>query len=135
MKSILLLIWQLPQNLIGLAILLINRRNYKKDYVYIKGCGEVTYYLVKHIMDRGISLGNYIVLDSDAQLYYHDVRHEYGHQIQSRYLGWFYLILIGIPSVCGNIIDMIVHKSHRKDCWYYRQPWERWADKLGGVKR
>lgn len=135
MKSILLWIWQLPQNLIGLAVLFINRRNYKKECAAVVGRDKVTYYNVKHIMDRGISLGNYIFFDSDSRFYYRDVLHECGHQIQSRYLGWLYLIAIGIPSVCGNIIDRITHKSHRKDCWYYRQPWEKWADKLGGVNR
>ena len=64
--------------------------------------------------------------------------HEQGHQKQSRYLGWFYLIIIGLPSLLGNIYDRVAHKDwSSKDSikWYYNQPWEKWADHLGGVKR
>ena len=35
------------------------------------------------------------------------IKHEYGHQKQSLYLGWFYLLIIGIPSFLGNIWDRI----------------------------
>lgn len=47
-----------------------------------------------------------------------------------------YLLLIGIPSACGNIYDRFFHKkwtSYRRNEWYYKQPWEKWADRLGGV--
>ena len=66
------------------------------------------------------------------------MKHEYGHTIQSRILGPFYLIIIGLPSLIGNIYDQIAHKnwSLKDSCiWYYNQPWEKWADKLGGVDR
>ena len=66
------------------------------------------------------------------------IRHEQGHQKQSLYLGWLYLIIIGIPSFCGNIFDRLFHRkwdvSKRYD-WYFSQPWEKWADELGGVNR
>jgi len=52
-----------------------------------------------------------------------------GHQKQSLYLGWLYLIIIGLPSVTGNLLNRVI------DFDYYKQPWEAWADKLGGVKR
>ena len=32
-KSILLFIWQLPQNLVGLALLAYNHKSIKKDYL------------------------------------------------------------------------------------------------------
>lgn len=91
-----------------------------------------------NINDCGVSLGNYIFIDSDSAWYYGDdtIHHEHGHQLQSQYLGWLYLIIIGLPSACGNLIDRITHHQHgSKKCWYYKQPWEAWADKLGGVKR
>ena len=66
------------------------------------------------------------------------MKHEYGHSIQSRILGPAYLLIIGIPSLLGNIYDRVFNKEwkYSKSCrWYYNQPWEKWADKLGGVDR
>ena len=90
----------------------------------------------------GISLGDYIILDYDNywQYRYYDslyriYNHEHGHQKQSLKLGWLYLLTIGILSACGNLVDRIVHKYHKHGCWYYKQPWEKWADKLGQVQR
>jgi hypothetical protein len=74
-------------------------------------------------------LGKYIVFDNRRTLEDNDIKHEMGHQKQSLYLGWFYLIIIGLPSVIGNLIYRI------KKFNYYSLPWEKWADKLGNVKR
>lgn len=125
----LLYIWQLPQNIIGLIIKLINKN--KKGYEEFFYNGVKVYY-VKHIMNCGISLGDYIFLDNDVYLNEKDIMHEAGHKKQSKILGWFYLLIIGLPSVIGNIIDRIFDKGYE---WYYSQPWEKWADKLGGVDR
>lgn len=126
LKNIILWIWQLPQNLIGFTISLFSHKNpYKGLSVYFND----------HFFRSGVSLGNYIILDS-AYLNYvgleNTIKHEHGHQIQSLYLGPLYLIVIGIPSICGNIYSKIFHKSSE---WYYNQPWEHWADKLGKVER
>lgn len=96
----------------------------------------ITIYRGKHIADCGVSLGNYIFIDSDRILATRTVHHEHGHQLQSKYLGPLYLIVIGIPSACGNIRSRIYYKKHNKT-WdgYYKQPWEAWADRLGGVQR
>lgn len=116
MKSFLLYIWQLPQNLAGLLVLLITKAN--KNLYY----GVYTW---KYL--SGVCLGNYIFLYKVVPSI--DVKHERGHQKQSKYLGWFYLVIIGLPSLIGNLI----YRVHPFD--YYNQPWEKWADKLGGVKR
>lgn len=57
------------------------------------------------------------------------IKHEEGHSIQSKYLGPSYLIIIGLPSLIGNIIDRYFEID------YYSLLWEKSADKLGGVKR
>jgi hypothetical protein len=78
----------------------------------------------------GLSLGKYIFIH---QSYGEKVKdHERGHSVQSRHLGWLYLLIIGLPSLSGNIYSRIKHKD---SAWYYKQPWEAWADELGGVKR
>lgn len=131
-KKILLWFWQLPQNVVGFCL---TRK--PKIVQYYK---NVPIYYTKNVFGAGVSLGNYIVLDVN---YYtghitNSIKHEYGHSRQSLYLGWLYLLIIGLPSACGNIIDRLFHKSWsiQKRCrWYYEQPWEKWADKLGAVQR
>lgn len=126
MKYFLLWIWQLPQNIIGLICTIKHSKKEKCD----TNDGEVvTIYYHDSFWRSAVSLGNYIIAD---KLYGKDtemVNHEHGHQIQSRILGPFYLIIIGLPSLIGNL----VHRIYRFQ--YYKQPWEAWADKLGGVKR
>lgn len=130
MKEILLYLWQLPQNLLGLLLLLW----YKREKVYHRLNGRTFYYTDE--MPSGISLGNYIIMNREDRE--DGMRHEYGHSIQSRILGPLYLLVIGIPSACGNLFDRLFHKKwhwSKQMKWYYNQPWEKWADELGNVKR
>lgn len=123
-------IWQFPQHIIAYVIILINCKSIK---LMVSKDG-INHYLVDHLFDNAISLGNYIFLDSDGNFSYKTIKHEFGHQKQSLILGPLYLIVIGLPSIIGNIIDRIKHKYYDPD-FYYKQPWEAWADKLGGVVR
>lgn len=131
MKKILLWLWQLPQNLLGLFLsIFADKHNYicndsKEYHIYFMS-----------LFSSGVSLGNYIIFDTAYKTYIDildtSVKHEHGHSIQSLYLGPLYLIVIGIPSMLGNIYARIFNKDSE---WYYKQPWEAWADKLGGVER
>lgn len=120
MNKFLLFVWQLPQNILALIILFINRRNRK---------WFPNYYTVKYLSDRAVSLGNYILFDEDKIISNKALKHEQGHQKQSLYFGPLYLLVIGLPSIIGNIL----HRFWKFD--YYKQPWEKWADRLGGVNR
>ena len=129
MKKFLLYIWQLPQNVLGLLVILFTKAGkgwYKGSCIYVSSCSNF-----------GVSLGNYIIFGIKTVCCTSTaVKHEQGHQRQSLYLGWLYLFIIGLPSVCGNVYDRCFHKNWRyKDriSWYYRQPWEHWADRLGGI--
>lgn len=114
-------IWQLPQNLLGLAVIRLGRGKYVGQH-------WVTAYPVGYF---GVSLGKYIVFnDVEIPAGNWHLRHEQGHQKQSLYLGPLYLIAIGLPSLIGNIVHRIVGGK-----WYYKQPWESWANKLGGVTK
>ena len=130
MREILLWIWQLPQNLLGLILLLF----YKREKVYHKLNGRTFYYTLE--MSSGISLGNYIIMNREDRE--DGMRHEYGHSVDSRRQGPFYLLITGLPSLLGNIYDRIFHKKWKysdSSEWYYNQPWEKSADKNGGVDR
>ena len=127
-------IWQLPQHIIAYMIMLVNCKSLKQ----MVSKDNIRYYLVDHLSNCGISLGNYIFLDVDGIYDDITIKHEYGHQKQSLMLGPLYLIIIGLPSIMGNILNRIKYKYFRKHYdpdFYYKQPWEAWADKLGGVDR
>lgn len=133
-KNILLYLWQLPQNLIGL-ILIIGAKKYKW-FGY-------TFYTKKEFFNAGVTLGNYIILDEvfvriGGKTLLDTIKHEAGHKKQSEMLGIMYLLIIGMPSFLRNIYDRIFHKkwllTDRLN-WYYKQFPENWADKLGGVER
>ena len=127
-------IWQLPQHIIAYIIMLVKHKSIKS----VTNDDGILYYLVDNLFNSGISLGNYIFLDSDGYYNYTTVKHEHGHQIQSLILGPLYLIVIGLPSITGNIINRITRMYFRKyydPNFYYKQPWEAWADRLGGVDR
>lgn len=119
MKNFILYIWQLPQNLVGLILRLI----YK---------GEDTIFndaVVRRAakMISGISLGKYIIVRQSARE--QTIKHEYGHCLQSKRLGWFYLLAVGLPSIMHAAFCQC-----RRHSYYDVYP-EKWADKLGGVKR
>lgn len=123
MKRYILYLWQLPQHLIALLLRLIYKGN-DSEYngcivrrsVYLKG---------------GISLGKYIIVNQWFREI--DIKHEYGHSIQSRYLGWLYLLVVGLPSLLWAMMyGRAIRLSYNG---YYKFYTEKWADKLGGVKR
>ena len=138
MKKFLLYLWQLPQNLIALIILGINKKS-QKHLSEIDGIK--VWFVEKGVFNAGVSLGNYILVynkQEKLRSIKNTAKHEHGHQIQSTYLGWFYLLIIGIPSALGNVYDRWYHIDwdyKKREKWYYNQPWEKWADKLGGVDR
>ena len=123
-KETLLWIWQLPQNLVGWFV--FNMLEAKSSPI------DKGVFLHHKSFFSSVSLGKYIILN-EYQYNGKTLRHEYGHQKQSQYLGWFYLPVIGLPSVIGNLIFRI--EFIRKRLNYYHQPWEKWADKLGDVDR
>lgn len=138
-KEIILYIWQLPQNMLGLCCLAYNKL--RKATCKKETTNSITWYRVSYMFNSGISLGKYIIIEAEGskRVSSATILHEHGHQIQSLYLGWLYLIIIGIPSaVFNNMWDRLFHKNwdwKKRSKWYYSRFPENWADKLGGVKR
>lgn len=121
MGEFLLYLWQLPQNLLGLILLLL----YKDKSIYRK-IDNTNIYIAKNF-PGGISLGKYIILRKPYEVTIH---HECGHHKQSLRYGWLYLLIVGLPSLLGNVYDRLFGLTIEQ---YYNLPWEKQADKLGGI--
>ena len=121
--GLILHIWQLPQCLVGICVILFYIVS-KKEIRYQNGIA-----VVKAFPAGGVSLGEYIIIhiscdDEETR------KHELGHRRQSRMLGPLYLIIVGIPSVC---LCLLAKKSQKINAHYYDHFPEKWANQLGGV--
>ena len=130
LKEILLYIWQLPQNLLGLIMMF-----FVKPYILKENYRGITYVVSKK-MGGGISLGNYVILSKtykDKKLHKDIWDHEWGHTRDSRMFGPLYLIIIGLPSLMwAGLYGSIIPYTRNG---YYRFYTEKRADRLGRVNR
>lgn len=124
-KQIVLWIWQLPQNLVALVMLLILQGETRHRL------GSIRFYFLK-TFPGGITLGEYIIVGTRQEL---TVRHEFGHVLQSRYLGPLYLPVVGLCSLLHAWLNGVIGCCDRHPEGYYHFWTEKWADRLGGVKR
>ena len=135
-------VWQFPQ--MALGAFLVKILDASKREIITKDGREIAYWHFErnNLFSKfisGVSLAAFILLsdnnDSDET-----IEHEHGHSIQSLYLGWLYLPVIGIYSaVFCNLWDRLFHKAwndYDRHYWYYKTRLsEKWADKLGKVDR
>ena len=134
-KFILLYVWQILQNLLGLLLIKI----YKPQRLHKLDNGVRIYY--SHKMTGGISLGNYCLVNTghyrknfEDSIKRDTVRHEaIGHTKQSRILGPLYLLIIGIPSLIWAGLYGSMIKPTKNG--YYKFYTEKWADAIAEVKR
>lgn len=124
-KQIVLWIWQLPQNLVALVMLLILQGETRHRL------GSIRFYFLK-TFPGGITLGEYIIVGTRQEL---TVRHEFGHVLQSRYLGPLYLPVVGLCSLLHAWLNGVIGCCDRHPEGYYHFWTEKWADRLSGVKR
>lgn len=121
-KELLAWIWCFPQQILGLFV-----------KVFTGARQQAQGYYLYDIKRGSLSLGTYIFL-CEAHREDDDVlKHEKGHTKQSFILGWFYLPIIGVPSVIWA--GCFKKYRARKNKSYYSFFTEKWADKLGGVNR
>lgn len=128
MKRFLLIIWQLPQLIVSAIIYMFID---VKDFKLIDNKAVI----FSDRMRGGLCLGELIIISTriGACKLEKTLRHELGHSRQSEILGWFYLLVIGLPSLLHAIYHAIFRYGDYKG--YYKFYTERWADKLGGVER
>lgn len=124
-KEFFLILWQLPQDIIGLFTLLVCKLRKRAT---VKMGDRI---IVEWDLLSGMSLGHFIFVYSSLMTT--TVKHEYGHTIQSRYLGWLYLFVVGLPSIVWAGCFGNYRKTHSIS--YYSFYTEKWADKLGKVQR
>lgn len=124
--------WEIPQNLLGFIL-----------FVWLQLTGKII--SVKYRYQRvvikstsyGVSLGFFVFYSYNPGFPSHEEqnrRHELGHSFQSMLLGPFYLLIVGLPSVCRNLYGRYYYHRHKRS-WndYYKGFPEKWADKLGGI--
>lgn len=125
MKKTLSYLWQLPQNLCGIAY----RRMIKKDIItQVNDDSGYNVYLTR-TNRGGVTLGEYIFVYQNFTDLSRVIQHETGHVMQSRILGPLYLLVIGLPS----IIHAALHKYLSHDNYYHFYT-EKWANKLAGLE-
>jgi hypothetical protein len=131
-----LLLWELPQNVLGAATLAahavrgsVRRVTFRQERVVVQIAG-----------DGAVSLGLFVFhTEVDSRFVPvgpENLAHELGHSVQSRWLGPLYLPLVGVPSVLRVGYAMFYQvRHHRRWGGYYDGYPERWADELGHVDR
>jgi hypothetical protein len=119
---ILLFIWQILQNIVGLIM-----------WAYFKICGDVEV-IIKNkyskvyrseFMSGGISLGCFAFVSNYSSKRKEIVMHEQGHMWDSKVMGPLYLFIVGIPSILNAAFNFT-------KCYYDWFP-ERWANRHAGL--
>ena len=129
--EILLYLWQLPQNLVGLCVL---RWYWKRASGPIER-GRARVWNIEGWEGRRyircVTFGRYILTGMPYwdHRFFNMVRHEEGHYKQSLMLGWLYLPFIGI---CSGLWALWWNEDRgvEYDDFFI----EKWADKWGGLR-
>lgn len=118
--------WGILQNLVGLVMFLVCKMLGYKSKKYKNAIA--TKWNNKY---GSVSLGMFLFVtdDEDEEL----VAHEYGHSLQSIFLGPLFLFVIGLPSVCWAAFCDKYREKHDKT--YYDFYTEKWSNELVGLDR
>ena len=134
LKSSLIWLWQLPQNLCGIIYRSISEDN-RICVIENNDSRSVGAKVYLQRANGGISLGKYIFINQDYIDEEIVIKHECGHVKQSKILGPLYLLVIGIPSILHAWLN-----NYIGCCWkngeynYYHFYTEKWANKLMGIE-
>ncbi|MBP3866239.1 MAG: hypothetical protein J6D25_00310 [Eggerthellaceae bacterium] len=128
--AIVQLVWGLPQTLAGLFVLLIHRN---RPHFRYRGAVVTTWKSRK-----ALSLGPFVFMNGsdDVATALESVDrpllvHEYGHTIQSLFLGPLYLPAVGLPSAIWFNVPALSRMRSEKGVSYYGFYTERSANWLG----
>ena len=120
--------WGLPQNLGGLLWFLFYLRRPHSLWN-----GAVVTRIRRKRFSGGFTLGIFIFLTEPlSEESEHDLRiHEFGHTVQSLYLGPVWSLVIGLPSMPWCNLPPFQKLRQRKGIPYSALYCEDWADRLG----
>jgi hypothetical protein len=122
---ILLFIWQLPQNIIGLLFLIYFLIRGDLQFISYK---KMCWAFVSKYMSGGISLGSFAFVSPYNAKKDAVIMHEQeGHTFDSKVFGPLYLFIIGIPSIIWAWL------GDKNKC-YYSFYTEKWANKHAGLE-
>lgn len=134
LRDALLFAWELPQNTLGalnyalhLARGKVAKTTRERDRLFVELTGT-----------GAISLGWFVFFSTTDNGYVpvglENKDHEYGHSVQSRWLGPLYLPIVGLPSI-SRVAYAVGHRALTGRRWagYYDGWPERSADLLGGA--
>ena len=128
-----LALWEAPQNLLGALLLLYAKLT--------GGVHSVVFEDERYIIESaslGISLGLFVFFTNNENRYFpsdpYMRQHEYGHSIQSRWLGPSYLPIVGLTSSARVIYSVLYRElTGRRWSGYFDSFPESWADRLGRI--
>lgn len=129
MKTLWAWVWELPQMLIGTVIYVVLLPFTKPLFKY----NGTRVRQFKKLNVGSLSIGRYIFISygyrfSKNETFYKILEHEYGHIIQSRLVGPWFLIAIGLPSIL-RAMWFQVFNGRQSD--YMRAVFEHTATELG----
>ena len=118
--------WGLPQNIAGAIVyLFLLVKDPKREKTYFHGSAAIKW---NRFSSGGVGMFIFCGKNTDIRLS-PVMAHEFGHTIQSAILGPFYLLIIGLPSVCWAFIPYFVNKRKRQKRSYYSFYTESWANR------
>ena len=126
-KNIFLTIWQIPQVIVGYALVFWFMLKGNIEVLANSNVGCTMY--KSYYMSGSISLGQVIILSECHSTNCFVRLHELGHHKQSLMLGPLYLIIIGVPSL---IHAWLWNPNSGKS--YYDFYTEHWANKLSKIE-
>ncbi|MDZ7836670.1 MAG: hypothetical protein U5N58_01320 [Actinomycetota bacterium] len=93
-----LFIWELPQLMLGFLLYFKLRKSICRTFTY-----RHSRVFVSDKVGGAVSLSWLIFLEprTDKLRF---IQHEYGHSMQSLCLGWFYLPVVGLPSIIRSVV-------------------------------
>lgn len=121
--------WGIVQNLCGLVLFII--------WKIKKPDGKRLFYHGAVVTDWGagkgsMGLGMFIFFGHKGSPHEKEILvHEYGHTVQSAFLGPFFLTTIGIPSFVWANVKQFERKRREKNLSYYHFYPEKWANDCG----
>jgi len=136
-RRLALILWELPQNALGVANLAVNGARRRVERIVLER-ERVMIELGEG--GAGVSLGAFVFWSRHDNPFVpvgpENRDHEYGHSRQSRLLGPMYLPLVGAPSV-ARVMFAVAHRAVTGKRWahYYDGYPENWADRLGAADR